>query len=362
MKNRKIIIAIIAVLAVVLLGIKGKGLLEKRKEQVATQSLPEKQMPVVTVVKAKEGILKNKNSYLAKVEADESVKLSTKLVGYVEKIFVNESQRVKKGDLLIRIDSSELRSSIDSLQAVLSTQKSDYLTSKRIYERNKKLYAIGGIAKEKLELSKVSLSAKKSIVQSTVQKISQLKHQLSYLQIKAPFDGQVESVFLHEGDLAAAGKPILSMNNGRKKLLFSFSPGELSQIKPNLPVFIGNKKAGVVKTIYSVSKNGLVTAESSLDIESNLPSGSNIEIDILTKRKRGCLLPQNTILHKKDSTYIMIYKKGKFVPKKVDILLQDNKNVLISDCPSLPVAYASEVKLSKLPAFDEVVIRGVDHE
>jgi multidrug resistance efflux pump len=60
---------------------------------------------------------------------------------------------------------------------------------------------------------------------TTKEKIKQLKHQKSYLSIKAPFAGEVDAILQYEGDLALTGKPILSMSNGVKKLNFSFVAG-----------------------------------------------------------------------------------------------------------------------------------------
>jgi len=84
--------------------------LESRKAEVANEALPKVEAVTVPVVKATEGMLKNQVSFLAQVLSDKSIKLSTKLAGYVEKVFVEESQKVKKGDVLVRIDAIELRS------------------------------------------------------------------------------------------------------------------------------------------------------------------------------------------------------------------------------------------------------------
>lgn len=54
------------------------------------------------------------------------------------------------------------------------------------------------------------------MLKNTQEKIDSLTHQLSYLGIRAPFDGVVDKLMLHEGDLAATGKPILALSNGKK--------------------------------------------------------------------------------------------------------------------------------------------------
>jgi len=355
---KKIIIAVVVLIAVVTLGIKGKGLLEKRKSEVANEAIPKVSAVSVSVIKARQGELENRVPFLAQILSDKSIKLSTKLAGFIEKIYVEESQKVKKGTLLVKIDAIELRSSILALEATLSAQKSDLLLTQSIYLRNKKLFNIGGLAKEKLDISRVALNAKKSLIENTTQKISQLSHQFWYLQIVAPFDGEIDTLFLQEGDLAAAGKPILSLSNGVKKLVFSYAPTKGNDIKKAQAVFLEDRNIGEIKSIYTTSKNGLIRAEVVLSKAINLPVGSSLNIEVLTSKASGCIVPSDTVLHKKEGTFVMTYAEGKFRPMRVNVKMQEAYRLLISPCPKTPIAQASEVKLAQLPAYDKVNIIG----
>jgi RND family efflux transporter MFP subunit len=360
--NKKLVITVVVVLAVVALGIKGKGLLEKRKTEVANEALPSVESISVPVVNAIEGKLKHTEGYLAQIVSDKSIKLSTKLAGYVEKVYVEESQVVKKGDILVSIDAIEIRSNIDALKATLLAQENDLSLAKSIYTRNEKLYKVGGLSKEKLDISKVTLQAKEAVITNTTQKIAQLEHQLSYLKIIAPFDGIIDAILMHEGDLAATGKPIVSMSNGKKKLVFSYAPTKNTEILKDQMVLLDSEKIGHIKAIYTTSKNGLISAEVALSSEMNLPVGSSVNIEVLTKEAQGCILPDGTLLHKKEGTFVMAYEKGSFKPLKVNVEMQEKSQVLLSPCPSTPVAKASEVKLSALPAYNKVEVLGDAHE
>jgi len=359
---KKIIIIVIVLLGVVALGIKGKSLLEERKGEVENTSLPSVEAISVPVVRGQVGNLTNKVPFLAQVLSDKRIQLSTKLAGYVEKVNVEESQVVKKGDLLVRIDALELRSNIDAFQATLNTQKSDLALAKTMHSRNTKLYKVGGLAKEKLEMSALTLKSKKSLIENTEQKIAQLNHQLTYLSIRAPFDGVIDTLFLHEGDLAATGKPILSMSDGVKKLVFAYAPTQAKFIKKGLSVYAGHEKIGQVKSLYTTSNNGLLSAEVVLSKTIDLPVGTSMSIDVLTDEARGCVLPANTLVHKKEGTFVMRYMEGKFVPLKVNILMQENQQILLKACPKDVVAYGSEVKLAELPVYDKVQIVGEKDE
>jgi len=340
MTKKKIIIRLVSIIAVVVLIIKGKGLLETRKAQISNESLPSSGSVTVPVVKVQQGIMQNKVPFLAQIDSDKSIKLSTKLAGYVEKVLVEEAQKVKKGEVLVRIDAIELNSNIDALKATLNAQRNDLALGKSIYDRNVKLFNIGGLAKEQLDISSVALKVKSSTMENT------------------PFDGEIDAILLHEGDLAASGKAILNMSNAKQKLLFSYAPAQGSVIKKEQDVFMNDEQVGYVKSIYTTSKNGLISAEVTLTKSIALPTGSSVNIEVLTQEAKGCIVPSDTLLHKKESTFVMTYAEGKFSPLKVKIEMQDANRMLISPCPTTPIAQASEVKLAQLPAYDKVNILG----
>lgn len=349
------------IMAVVILAMKGKGLLESRKAEINNESLPAMASVSVAIIKPVQGIMENKEAYLAQIISDKSIKLSTKLAGYVEQILVEESQKVKKGDLLVHIDNTELQSTIQAVDATLMAQRNDLALAKSIYKRNVKLYEVGGLAKEKLDVSKVVVESKEAVAQNSVNKIEQLKHQLSYLKIVAPFDGEIDTLFLQEGDLAASGKPILSMSSGVKNLVFSYATHNTS-IKKDQLVYEENEEIGHIKSIYTTSKNGLISAEVTLTSPLALPVGSSMNIEVLTKEAKGCIVPSDTVLHKKEGTFVMTYVKGKFTPLHINVEMQEANRMIITPCPNADIAQASEVKLAHLPVYDKVAILGTKNE
>jgi len=353
---KKVIITIIVLIAVGALLYNGKSLLEKRKEQIAKEPTPMAKPIYIKLVKPQLGKEEKRAQFLATVSADKSIKLSTKLAGFIKKVYVEDSQKVKEGELLVKIDDKEILANINALKSALNAQKNDYLLAKSIYERNKKLVKVGGLSKEKLESSFVMVKAKRSNYENTLSKLEQLKNQLNYLSIKAPFDGIVDRVLLHEGDLAAAGRPIVSIYNGKKKLIFPFA--SILDINKGDKVFYKNSQIGIVDNLYKSAKNGLSVAEVKLIKNINLPIDSSLTIEVLQSSFSGCKLPSNAIVHKKDGAYIAVYKDKKFTLTKVDLLLEGINYAIIKECPNSLVAVGSERKLTSLMAYNNVKIIG----
>jgi len=358
---KKIVITIIVLIAVAGTLYKGRALLKDRQQEVENAKLPLIKPISVKIIRPKEQNLKATADYLATIEANKSIKLSTKLAGYIKKVTVNDSDSVKKDDLLVIIDDAEVLSNIASLKATLASQLSDVNLAKTIYNRNIKLYKVGGLAKEMLENSKVALNLKSAKAKATQEKIAQLQNQLKYLKIKAPFNGIVDKVLLHEGDLAAAGKPIIAISTKDKKLIFTFPP-EDTYIKKGLKVLSNNKEIGVIDIVNTDARAGLASAEVKLNKSINKPNGSQIEISVLTANKKGCKVTLDALMHKKDGVYVVVYKDKKFTPKKVNVILESGEQALIESCPKEPIAVAPETKLAQLPAYSNVNIIGDKNE
>jgi len=353
---KKILIIIVSI--VLLLGIiyKGKSLLQDRKQEIVDAPTPQTRSLSISLTHATFENMFESKGYLATLLSEKSIKISTKMAGYIEKIYVKESQQVSKGTVLATIDESDINSNIDLLRTTMAQQENDFALAKRIYNRNKKLYQVGGLAKEQLETSKVIMMGKSTAVKGTKQKISQLQEQKNYLKIKAPFSGMIDTIVLHQGDLAVGGKPILSMSDNKQKLRFSFSKNSASIVEGQT-VYIDQKAIGKVSKILTTAKQGLIQAEVKLSKKLDLPLSSTLNIKVTTKAKEGCVVPNDTILHKEDGIFVMKYIDKSFQAKRVQKTMQNENKTMITPCPKEPIARGSEVLLAKLPIFGNINVR-----
>jgi RND family efflux transporter MFP subunit len=355
---KRVLIAFISILIAVVVAIKGKSLLQERTKEKLNMSKP-KSVPIsVELFYPKEGSLTKKLTALGEIKSQKEVAISTKLAGFIKVVNVTETQKVKSGDILVLIDSKEIESSLKSLNSSLSARESSLEYAREVYSRNSNLYSVGGISKEILDKSMIELKSQEALLQSIKEQIAQLKIKLSYLNIKAPFDGVVDRVFLHEGDIAVTNKPILKISDGSQKLIFTFNPMKIDSIKSGERVYLKgtDKVIGKVKTVYTSSSLGLAQAEVSLIESLDMPTGVNIGIEVEIESKRGCILSSSTTLQKKDGLYVMLYKNREFLPKKIEPLIESGDKILIESCPNYPLAKASKSRLATLPSYKNVLV------
>ncbi len=336
-------------------------LLKERKD--TTHSLATPYLPILTIsiTKAEQDSMKKRENFLALLASQREAKISTKLSGYIKQIAVLESQKVKKGTLLVEIDNGELLASLKTLKATLTQHKNDYTLSKKIYDRNQKLHKAGALPQEKLEELEIGLEAKNTQILSTTEKIEQLSIQLKYLDIKAPYDGIIGRIIVQEGSLATPGQTILTLSQPQQKMTFSFA-SEQNHIIKGQDVSRDDKSIGSIKTIYTQAQNGLSVAEVELSEPLALPEGALVSIDVTTGEYKGCIIPLDTLIHKHNHTQVMLYREDRFTPFTIEVLYANDKEAIVEPCPRGDMARGSESKLSKLPFYDKVKIRGQEDE
>jgi RND family efflux transporter MFP subunit len=350
---------IILIILLIVLIAAGAVLLKNRKQSMTKAPLATPMTYTIRTVKPETRTVSQTSAFLAKLESANRAAISSKLSGRIKTLRVRESQKVELGELLVRIDDQEIRTAIKALQAQLLFAKKQHDYSNTQHQRNLALFKIGGLAQEKLEGSEIALSSTEATAEDLKQKISGLKNELDYLEIKAPFAGIIGTIFLRQGDLAAPGRPIISLNSRPQKLTFSFTPGP-DEIFPGQEVRLNHEKIGEITNLYNEARNGLAVAEVALNERLERPSGSYLTIAVVTRTASGCAVPISALLHRKEGTSIMFYQDDHFKEKTVIILAQGREFALIDPPLSRPVAVAAEAKLSRLPALGKIRVLSGD--
>ncbi len=348
---------IIILILVLILGFVAIKFLKEKKAEVAANTTAQPPAYSVKVVTPSQKSIHSKRSFLAKVQSQSSIKIASKLSGFITNLHVKEADSVKKGDLLVSIDEREVQAAIGVLRANLETLESDVAYTKNVYNRNQKLHRAGGLAAEKLDASEVVHKAKMAALLSTKENIKAKTIQLDYLTLKAPYDGEVGTIFLREGDMALPGKAILSLNSNSKKLLFRYIPNNEFNLTSGQKLYIKGTEVGTLTTVHSDASQALSVAEAEVGTELSHPNGAYVNVDVFSDEVSGCSVPLNALVHKKDNISVMQYLNNRFEVLHVNIEVQNGYDAIISPCPSADVAVASEAKLTLLPTLTSVSIK-----
>ncbi|MCK5839210.1 MAG: efflux RND transporter periplasmic adaptor subunit [Bacteroidales bacterium] len=133
------------------------------------------------------------------LESIEDAFISPETNGQVMEINVSEGQKVKKGDLLARLNTNLIEKSIEEVKTQLELAET-------IYNKQKKLWD------QKIGSERQYLEAKNNY-ESLQNRLNTLDVQYNLSIIHSPINGFVENIFLKKGELAVPGMQIMQIVN-----------------------------------------------------------------------------------------------------------------------------------------------------
>jgi len=131
------------------------------------------------------------------VASEETVHLSARISAYVSRVSASAGQRVKKGQVLIELDSREMKEKLAAANIRLKQSRTEY-------NRTRSLYKQKAATEQAMTAAESGFSAAKS-------QVAEIEVMLTYTQIKSPINGVVTDRRVERGDLANPGQVLLSV-------------------------------------------------------------------------------------------------------------------------------------------------------
>jgi RND family efflux transporter MFP subunit len=295
-KNKKLFFTIIGVLVLILL---------IDINNVQKSRIPVKAYMVangdITVTVAAPGIVKATTAQMA-----------ARTPGRVDWIGVVEGDNVKKGQILLKLDSFE--------------------NALKEYDRVKALKRKGFATSQQLETAQFNLDGS---------------------QIKSPIDGIVSNVDVRVGEQAIMGDPIITVTNSEGmsveiqidqvdiagvkqgedvKVLADAYPDEVFEGKL---VFLNNEAElkSIAGRIKLDEEDKVFRGKIKLNkVTGKLYHGMNVDTEIIIERLNDVLVvPREGVLGEGDKTYIFVIRFGKVHKEEIKLGLKDAFNVAIDD-------------------------------
>ncbi len=179
----------------------------------------------VRVARAEVGTIAQPIELAGTITTPREAAVSSKISGQIAQMPLLKNRKVRAGEVLAQVEARDLAAQRAEAAAAVTTAKDAIApaeaaleNARRTYERRQELYAKGGISKKDLESSQLDVSnaegglkTAKGHVAESVNHLASLDAQLSYAEVRAPFDGVVTEQFAYQGDFATAGNKLLTL-------------------------------------------------------------------------------------------------------------------------------------------------------
>jgi len=144
-------------------------------------------------------------TYICEIQAVQFVEVRAKVEGFVDRIYVDEGEFVKKGKPLFQLTSMEFNEMVNGANARLMQAKAEAKSASLEVERLKILVDKNIITSSELELAKSKRAVAESAIAEAESTLKNAQTGLSYTTIRAPFDGIVDRIPFKTGSLVTAG-------------------------------------------------------------------------------------------------------------------------------------------------------------
>jgi RND family efflux transporter MFP subunit len=136
-------------------------------------------------------------SFPATITSERMAEIATRMSGTVEAVLVDVGATVRRGAVLVRLDAADVEARVAAARAQTEL-------AVRSFTRVENLVRDGAASRAELDRATAALEAARGAEREAVA-------QQAYAAMRAPFDGVVTSRIVDPGDLAAPGRPLLTV-------------------------------------------------------------------------------------------------------------------------------------------------------
>ncbi len=296
------------------------------------------------------------------VEAVEQANLFSHVSGYLKKLYVDEGDRVKKGQLLATIDAPDAVQEYEKAKAEFQLKK---VTRVRYTE----------LLKEKV-ISQQEFDTVEADANESKARLDNALANLDYTKIRAPFDGSIARRFKYSGDLISAAvrgggeTPIFVLINERNLRVAANVPQiDVSSIVIGHPAVIHvdtlpeRPFPGVVSRIDALLDEASKTQRILIDLKNadgQLHAGMFATVDLQIEHKdKTMMIPRQAVTRKGNQSYVytMVNNHVKEVPVKTGTSDANSVEILEGlrpeDRVALPGGFSLSDGMEILPIAEE---------
>jgi RND family efflux transporter MFP subunit len=316
----------LSVAVIAALGAAGVKAVKKAKTADAAQPAATIYPIVAKQMQPQKGHVTLSLPYLAVVGNDKDVTLSSRIAARILSI-KKSGTPVKKGELVVQLDTTEIKSNLQSVQSQLKAAQLSLENLKATHQRTLDLLKVQGASVEQSERELSNIAGLEAKIAGLREKEVQLRNNLSYAAITAPTDGVIAKSMGSEGGMGMPGKPLVQLHSNEDFYLLLRLPDSVPVKGVRFNGKIYKKPIALASTF-----NGLKEYKVYVDAQ-NLTAGERSEVDVITYDDEGTALPFDALLNRSGKSYVLTVngERTGAKPREVRLLQSAEQGVVVAD-------------------------------
>jgi membrane fusion protein, multidrug efflux system len=145
------------------------------------------------------------------LRATRRTQVSSKILASILEINVRAGDRVKVGDVLVRLDDRDARAKLEAARQGVAAVQADLERARADYERYRGLLGEGVVSQQEFDQKEAAFKIAEAQLRQAREGVSEAETLRSHSVIQAPADGIVVDKLAEAGDTATPGRPLLNL-------------------------------------------------------------------------------------------------------------------------------------------------------
>lgn len=313
------------VLVVGALGLVGYRLSENKKKDGPKKETGPKKPARVTGIVLQPRPFEDKLSLTGSLEPNEQVEIRSEIPGVVRDIRFSEGGTVTKGQVLFRVDDTELRARLAQAKSAEGLAKENARRAKLLLEKE-------AISREEFDVANADLLSARAETQL-------INAQLSKTVVRAPFSGRIGLRYISTGTYVTPETNIARLvNTSKLKLTFSIPEKYATQMKTGseMSFSVAGSQDRYSAKIYAIEPE-VETTTRTLKMRAiaengtgKLIPGTFANVDLpLARIEDALLVPSEALIPIQNGKKVFVSRDGKAMEVVVETGSRTDKDVLI---------------------------------
>lgn len=252
----------------------------------------------------------------AVIEAVRQATVSAQISGTVTQFFVDAGDRVKRGQVLARIDTRETDAQVAAQRANVAQAEAALVQAKLNFERTQSLVRQNFVSQSALDKADADLKSAQAAVEAARAGSTQALTARSFAEVRAPIDGVVTRRLMELGELAVPGKPVLEVHDPAQLRAVGSVPqfvlarvARVDQADVVLPT-LARTVAATRVTLLPAADARLLSSQVRADLPADLPAGvvpgTAAKILLATGVADKLVVPANAVIRRGELTVAQV--------------------------------------------------------
>lgn len=273
--------------------------------------------------------------YPASLQGQQNIEIRPKVDGFIEKIYVDEGEEVRKGQFLFRINAPQYEQEVRTAKAAVQHAEAEFNTARIQIEKTIPLVKEEIISTYELKSVEMLLQSKRAALAQAEASLINARNNLGYTKISSPVDGVVGTIPFKTGSLVSSSsiQPLTTVSdinkifayfswNEKQFLDFTYKrEGQILKEKvdkfPHVTMLLANKQEYQEKGRLEIVGGLIDTQTGSIQMRASfsnshgiIRSGSSAIIRVPVELKNAIIIPSKATYELQDKLFVYVVEKN----------------------------------------------------